>query len=190
MRFTDHSQLANQHAVLSASQNAWTNYTVEEMDASFHSKLAAARGTELHDVAAKLIRLGLYLADTTATINQYVNDAIGFRMTPEQVLFVSMNAFGTADAISFRDNVLRIFDLKTGVIEASVRQLEVYAAFFCVEYKKDPFKLDEIDLRIYQNDEVKMYKGDPRVIAQIIEKTKSFSPRITNLRKEAFDAGI
>lgn len=63
-------------------------------------------------------------------MNMYVNDAISFRMVPEQILFYSENCFGTADTIVFRNGTLRIHDLKTGVVPAHMEQLEIYAALF------------------------------------------------------------
>ena len=48
------------------------------------------------------------------TVCMHINDAIGFRMEPEVVLKYSLNCFGTADAICFRNKTLRIHDLKTG----------------------------------------------------------------------------
>lgn len=189
MRFNNHSQLAGQHARLSASQNAWVNYTPEKMEASYRANLAAQRGTELHAHAAECIRLGTELKELPITLNMYVNDAIGYRMRSEQVLYYSHNSFGTADAIGFRDGTLRIFDLKTGMIEADVRQLEVYAALFCLEYKKNPMDLrDKIDLRIYQNDEIKQYTGDPDSIVHIMEHTKHMSKLLDQLRVEAMNA--
>lgn len=74
-------------------------------------------------------------------------------MTPEQPLYFSDNCFGTADAISFRKNELRIHDLKTGSTPANLKQLEIYAALFCLEYNKDPTSI-KIVLRIYQNNEI------------------------------------
>ena len=50
------------------------------------------------------------------------------KMTPEQILYYSDNCFGTADAILFRNNFLRIHDLKTGKIPAHMEQLEIYAS--------------------------------------------------------------
>ena len=84
-------------------------------------------------------------------------------MTPEQVLFYSVNAFGTADAIAFdeRSKLLRIHDLKTGVTPASMAQLHVYAALFCLEYDKPPFEI-KYDLRIYQNDEIAGFPSSAR----------------------------
>lgn len=184
MRFKQYSHLAGMHATLSASSNSWTNYDPDKLEAMYRAKLAAQRGTEEHAFAAECIRLRHRLEDTGQTINTYVNDCIGFRMTPEQVLFYSEHAFGTADAIDDRDDRLKIFDLKTGLIEANVRQLEVYAAFYCLQYHKLPHNLKEIDLRIYQNDEIKMFEGDPHTIMQIMETIKMFEPIIAKIRAE------
>ena len=87
-------------------------------------------GTRLHEWAKKTIDLGLKQPRSKKTIYSYVNDAIGFKMDTEVVLFYSERFFGTADAISFRDGILRIHDLKTGKIPAHIEQLEVYAALF------------------------------------------------------------
>jgi hypothetical protein len=146
--------------------------------------LAAQRGTELHDLAHNLIRLGVKLPRTPKTLNLYVNDAIGFRMTPEQILYYSDNSFGTADAISFRKNKLQIHDLKTGTTPTSVRQLEVYAALFCLEYRMKPFDI-EIELRIYQNDEIQIFEADPDIIFHIMDKIITFDKRIDALKMEA-----
>ena len=136
-------------------------------------------------MAKDLIILKQNLPDTTATLNAYVNDAIGFRMTPEQTLFYSLNCYGTADAISFRQKKLRIHDLKTGVNPTSVTQLEVYTALFCLEYDVNPNDI-EIELRIYQNDEVRIYNGDPLSIFAIMDKIRVFDARIEQLRMEAY----
>lgn len=143
---------------------------------------AAQRGTELHSFASEAIRLGVKLRGST-TIARYVNDAIGFRMTPEQVLYYSDNAFGTADAISFRKNLLRISDLKTGVTPASIHQHEVYSALFCLEYGFKPAEIG-IELRIYQNDEVQVWEGDSDLITHIMDKIVTFDKRINALRME------
>ena len=87
----------------------------------------------MHQLAHDLIREGIRLPRNGKTLNRYVNDCIGWGMTPEQILYYSDNAFGTADAISFRNMILRISDLETGETPASEKQLEVYAAFFCLE---------------------------------------------------------
>ena len=101
----------------------------------------------------------------------YVNDAIGFKMTPEQVLYYSEYSFGTADAISYGRNVLRIHDLKTGVSPASMDQLMVYAAWFFLEYKKEVnFQKSRTELRIYQNQEVIVHTPTNKEISEVMEK--------------------
>lgn len=185
MRFNRHSQLEGKHAFLSASKASWLNYTPEKLERVYLSNMAAKRGTDLHALAAEMIRLGVKLPDTTATLNQYVNDAIGFRMSPEITLFYSVNAFGTVDTISFRDRLLRIHDLKTGTLHTSERQLEVYAAYFCLEYGINPIKDPiDIELRIYQNDEFRVFEADPTIIDQIMRKTVAFDRQIDQLRED------
>jgi hypothetical protein len=140
MIFNEHWNQVGKHAFLSASKYSWINYDEDKLVESYRNYLAVERGTELHAFAAKCIELGQKLPNTRAhlTLNEYVNDAIGYRMSPERVLYFSDNAFGTTDSITFRNNVLRIHDLKTGVTPAHMEQLEIYAAFFCLEYKKNP----------------------------------------------------
>lgn len=145
--------------------------------------MAAQRGTELHTLAHQLIRLGVKLPANKKTLNMYVNDAIGHRLTPEQILHYSDNCYGTADAIGFRRNRLRVHDLKTGLNEASMHQLEVYVALFCLEYRFKPFEI-ETELRIYQNDEVVVSEPDPDEIMHIMDKIITFDRRISELRME------
>lgn len=184
MLFNKHSQLAGKHAFLSASKHAWTNYDDDKLDRVYLRNMAAQRGTELHALAYQAIRLGVHLPKSPKTLNMYVNDAIGYRMTPEQVLYFSDNCFGTADTICFRRGKLRIHDLKTGEVHVSIRQLEVYAALFCLEYLMKPFEI-EMELRIYQNDEVQVFDADPDVIVHIMEKIKVFDKRIEAIKMEA-----
>ena len=180
MIFSQHYNLRGKHAFLSPSQSAWVNYDDEKLDARYISSMAAQRGTELHAFACEAVRLGVKLPRTKQTLPMYVNDCIGYRMTPEQILYYSDNCFGTADAISFRYNLLRIFDLKTGVTKVNPRQLEVYAALFCLEYNFTPFKI-EMELRVYQNDEVDIYIPDPDSIVHIMDRIISFDKRIQSL---------
>lgn len=184
MNFNSHSNLAGQqHAFLSASNYHWINYDEDKLDRIYYTTMAARRGTELHAFANEAIRLGIRLPDVKKTLNLYVNDAIGYRMTPEQILYYSDNCYGTADSVGFRRDTLRVHDLKTGVNEASVHQLEVYAALFCLEYRFKPFEI-KIELRIYQNDEVRIYEGDPDVIFHIMDKIITFDKRLNALRLE------
>lgn len=185
MIFNKHSHLAGAHALLSASKFHWIRYDDEKLERMFMTAIAAQRGTELHDVACKLIRLNIKLPDTGQTLNQYVNDAIGFKMEAEQVLYYSPNCYGTADAIIFRNSKLRIHDLKNGVTQSSMDQLQIYTALFCLEYEHKPFDID-IELRIYQNDDVKVYEPDPVDISTIMEKIRYFDKRLNALVKEVY----
>lgn len=184
MLFNKHSNLAGTHAFLGASNYHWINYTDDKLDMVFETSQAARRGVELHEFARMAIRLGQRLPDTPTTMNQYVNDAIGFHMTPEQILFYSINFYGTADTIAFRRNKLRIHDLKNGRIRGSEHQLYVYAALFCLEYQFKPHEI-ETELRIYQNDEVRIYKADPDMTLHIMDRAVTFDKRIEALKQEA-----
>jgi hypothetical protein len=183
MSFNSHFDLVGQHAFLSASKYHWINYDDEKLDTVWRNSQAAKRGTELHEFAHEAIRLGIKLPRTQKTLNMYVNDAIGYRMTPEQILFYSYNCYGTADTISYRHNVLRIHDLKTGEINGSVHQLEIYTALFCLEYGVKPGEI-EIELRIYQSDSVESFVPEPEVIARIMGKIIGFDRRIEQLKVE------
>lgn len=185
MHFATHSELEGKHAFLSASKYHWIRYSDEKLEDSFRTRLAAMKGTELHEFGAQAIKLGIKLPGNGQTLSRYVNDAIGYRMTPEQVLHYSDNAFGTADTISFRANLLRIHDLKTGVSSTSMNQLEIYAALFCLEYGFKPAAI-KIELRIYQNDDVEIYEPDIDDITHIMDRIVTFDRMIDNLKMEAF----
>lgn len=144
---------------------------------------AIFKGTALHELAAKLIELGQKLPKSKKTLNMYVNDAIGFKMKPEQVLYYSNNCFGTADAISFRNNILRIHDLKTGFTPAHMEQLLIYAALFCLEYKVKPSEI-QFELRIYQNDEIAIMNPTAEDIVPIIDKIITFDKVIEKIKRE------
>lgn len=188
MKFNEHFRLKDKHSFMSPSTYSWVNYDEQKMDARIHASFAARRGTDLHDVAQKLIKLGVKLPDTQATINAYVNDCIGFRMTPEQTLYYSDNCFGTADSIGFRNNKLYIFDLKTGITKTSMMQLFIYAALFCLEYNFKPVAI-ETELRIYQNDDV-WIEDDQEVIilevTRIMSQIIVFDERIKELEREVY----
>lgn len=192
MIFNTHSHLAGKHATLSASKYHWLRYSEDKLKTWFLTQLQAAKGTQLHNLAALLIQQGVKLPRNTKTLNRYVNDCIGFRMTPEQVLFYSIRSFGTADAIGFEQiedefgnklNVLRIFDLKTGVSKASFDQLLIYAGFFMLEYDMLPGDLDVVEFRIYQNDNVEIWSPQIEDLAYVLDRIKT-SDRIL---EEMFD---
>ena len=183
MNFNNHSMLEGKHAFLGASKYHWINYDADKVADSYSRFLAVQKGTELHDFAAQCIKLGQKLPRSKKTLNMYVNDAIGFKMTPEQVLYYSENCFGTADSISFRNGLLRIHDLKTGVIPAHMEQLMIYAALFCLEYKVKPSEID-MELRIYQSDNVFYHNPTAEDIVPIIDKIISFDKIIANIKLE------
>ena len=64
-----------------------------------------------------------------------------------------------------------------------MEQLMIYAAYFCLEYGKDPRKID-IDLRIYQNDDIELCDPPKEAIIQIMETTRRFSRTIDKLKEE------
>ena len=183
MNFNKHSNLEGQHAFLSASKYHWINYDEEKLSTAYLKHLATLKGTELHDFACRCIKLSIKLPKTQNTLNLYVNDAIGYKMTPEQPLYYSDNCFGTADAISFRQNFLRIHDLKSGETPASMHQLEVYAALFCLEYHVNPEEI-KIELRLYQASEVLVHNPDANRIKYIMDKIIIFDKRIEKLKSE------
>ena len=195
MIFNKHSELEGNHAILSPSGYSWLNYkNEEEFFRRFKAAYAQAIGTSIHGLAKELIENKIRLSkgdkkiallhliedgiprsiiepdDWYDTLMAYVNDAIGFRMTPEVPLLYSPNAFGTTDTISFRENVLRIHDLKTGVTPAKMDQLILYAAYFCLEYKVKPKEI-ETHLRIYQSHEVLILDPDPEDILDAMDQT-------------------
>lgn len=185
MVFRNHKNLEGQHAILGASKYSWVNYNDEKMIQVYHGLQAAKQGTELHDLAAKCIRLGQRLPKSNKTICRYVNDAIGYRMTPEQVLYFSENCFGTADAICFRDDLLRIHDLKTGTMPCKMTQLEIYAALFCLEYRIKPSDI-QMELRIYQNDDVLVHSPTVENILPLMDKIQNFDRIINDLKMEEY----
>lgn len=183
MNFNKHFSVEGKHAYLGASKYHWINYDEEKLANSYLKHQATLKGTILHDFAAQCIQLGQKLPKSKKTLNMYVNDAIGYKMTPEQVLYYSDNCFGTADAICFRNNLLRIHDLKTGTVRAHIEQLEVYAALFCLEYKIKPSSI-EIELRIYQSDEILVHRPEPDEIVPIMDKIITFDKIINKLKEE------
>lgn len=157
-----------EHAILSPSQYHWLNYDDNKIIAAAESRQARELGTRLHAFACEAIRLGQKLPKSRKTLNQYVNDAIGFKMEPELELYYSMYCYGTADAISFKNKLLRVHDLKTGTLPAKLTQLEIYAALYCLDYNVDPYDI-EFELRIYQNDDVLIGNPTPDLIRDRIK---------------------
>ena len=169
MNFEKHLDLEGLHAPFSPSQSSWLRYDDDRALEVYANKKASEIGTKLHQWAKDTIDLGIKQPRSKKTLYAYVNDAIGFKMSTEVVLFYSRRFFGTADAISFRKGVLRIHDLKTGKIPAHMTQLEIYAALFCLEYKVKPGDI-KMELRIYQNDEILYHNPTAEDIVPIMDK--------------------
>ncbi|NCA91992.1 hypothetical protein EOM82_01895 [bacterium] len=176
MIFNDHSKLEGQHAFLGASSFRWINWSDDIFQKRYYGQFAQILGTCIHKLVnsliksrtrlsendKKLIELELYRSgvpkgaynsdDILLNLIPFVNDAIGFHMQSEVVLYYSLNCFGTTDAISYneKEKFLRIHDLKTGITPSHMEQLLIYTALFCLEYHKKPADL-KIELRIYQN---------------------------------------
>lgn len=184
MKFNAHSNLQGQHAFLSASSYHWLNYDLDKLTDRYLRHQAVQRGTDLHDLACNHIRLNVKMPKTKRTLDMYVNDALLYHMKPEVVLYYSNNCFGTVDAISFNDGFLRIHDLKTGETDTSFHQLEIYAALFCLEYHYKPEELSGIELRIYQNNEVRISTPSPEDIRKVMDTIVLFDQKIESLKME------
>jgi len=212
MILNQHSELRGKHAAFGGSNWRWINYEADEdFIRSVTSAKATDVGTGIHNYAAMHIKHGLKIGNTHDAKNDllcyllevehlpeyaidiprvfgnmrsYVNDCIGFHMTPEVILKYSDDVFGTADAISVIDNHLQIHDLKTGVLPAHMEQLMVYAALYCLEYRVKPKDID-IDLRIYQNDEIVMLKPESTDIQRIMEQAIKANKLALKLKGQA-----
>lgn len=197
-----------QHAFLSPSKYTWVNSDPDKVIAMYVASFSQPIGTLLHEFAAERInwRKKLRKHDTDSpyfwllhsgipdfaidmerlfpNLMRYVNDSVLCGMDPEVLLRYSDNCFGTADAVSFSHGVLRIHDLKTGETPAHMEQLEIYAALYClVNDIPDPGSI-EIELRIYQNDEVYVHNPDPDVIAEIMDRIVALDRAIEQKKQE------
>ena len=212
MIFEKHLDLEGEHAFLSPSQYHWIHYTEDKLVERYLKAQAVKRGTELHEYAHDAIRLNRMQPRNKDTVNMFINDAIGFKMASEQPLFYDYICFGTADAISYKRNFLRIHDLKTGETEAHMEQLRIYAALFCLNYQErvrelrkkglgdidiaghfdvspkelhfDPEQMAGIELRIYQLGEIRQEDADPREIRDLMDIIRSDVEVIKNVKAE------
>ena len=209
MNWNDHSKLKGRHALLGPSGYSWLNYSDDDPESLFSryiSQYATEIGTLVHSYAEDRIRFRLKLNKSEKnsvllhllsngiprsvididyifpTLMAYVNDSIVCRMDPEVLLYHSDNCFGTTDAISYRNGILRINDLKTGKTTAKIEQLEIYAALFCLEYHVRPIDIS-MELTLYQDGEGEMYSPEPAEIEEIMTKIVKFD-KIINEWKE------
>lgn len=185
MKFNRHYNLEGLHAPFGASQSSWLRYDDAQAVEVYSNLKAKEYGSRVHAWAKETIDLGFKQPRSNKTICMYVNDAIGFKMNTEVVLYYSDRFFGTADAISFKNNKLRIHDLKTGKGKVKMEQLEIYAALFCLEYRIDPKDI-EMELRIYQNDKVWYHKPTDEDITPIMDKIRHLDKILNDIdSKEA-----
>lgn len=207
----DHSRdFPSDHALLSPSKGFWVDYDSEKMFNYICSSYASTIGTLIHELAAKLItnkikvtrnearkmitlyllenKIPRFIIDAERYVNNfvaYVNDAIGFDMKAEVKVMYSPNAFGTIDAFRFNEKKmhLRIHDYKSGVLKPNMRQLELYASLFCMEYKIKPGDL-EMELRLYWQEEMLVENPTAADIAPLIDKIVQFDKYINSLKGE------
>lgn len=189
-RWNNHKEYEGKHAFLGASNYHWLNWDDTSFENRYYSQFSTIIGTTMHQLAhdcilsrtklnkhdVHLVEMYLYKAFVPRdaydpevlleTLIPFVNDAIGFRMSSEIILFYNMYAFGTTDAIKYdeKEGLLMIHDLKMGITPAKMEQLYLYCAFFCLEYKVSPYKL-HFKTRIYQMGQI--IEDDPE--SELIE---------------------
>lgn len=204
MNFNKHYEFEGKHAAFTASSPAWLNYDEETLITRHINSFADKIGTLLHDYAHDCIEYNVKLSNTAGsrrttvlellrngipeyavnenqwflTLKEFIDDAIGYRMSSEKVLLYSPRFFGTTDAISFNKNQLRIHDLKTGTSTPRDDQLKVYAALFCLEYGIKPEELELIDLRFYKCNDILGVETDAEEIRIIMNKIITFDKKI------------
>lgn len=169
MNFRKHSELSGRHALFSPSKYTWINKDEAALAEYIQNEKRKELGIRLHRLRHEHIELNLKMPRSQNSLNQFINDRIGYRMTSEQPLFYSNYVFGTSDAISFDKNRLRIHDLKTGKTPAHMEQLVIYAALFCLEYGINPKDI-ETELNIYQSNDILTFSPTPDDIREVSEK--------------------
>lgn len=194
MIWNSHEKLLGTHAFLGASNYHWINWSDDIIEQKYYDKYAVTIGTLLHELAKECIDNKIRLTKSDKRLIDYklltnnipkksfnsefilqnllpfVNDAIGFKMDSEVLLYYSSFCYGTTDSICFneKDNILRIHDLKTGVVPAHIEQLMIYASLFCLEYNKKPQNFNT-ELRIYQNSDILVYNPEPEEIEKFMD---------------------
>lgn len=123
MKFNNHKEYEGRHAFLGASQYRWINWDFATLEERYYGQYAQLIGTAIHELAHDCIvnrikltkddkhMIELYLSklfvpkaaydseSILLNLIPFVNDAIGYHMSSEIVLFYSENCFGTCDAI-------------------------------------------------------------------------------------------
>ena len=187
MIWDDYSRIVKpgDHAVFPPSQYSWRNYTPEKLLHVYRNKQAAKKGTEDHEFASLCIKRRQRLWKCKRTLESFVNDAIGFGMESEKLLYYSNYFFGWTDAIVYKEKekVLRIHDLKTGETPGSFHQLEIYAALFFLQYgdrlNAHPNNTTTL-LRIYQFDTFEEVETPSEVLEDVMETIVLFNKILVN----------
>jgi len=195
MIFNKHETLEGKHAFLGASTYHWLRWDEMTLEQRYYSQYAQTIGTIIHELAEDLIRNKIKLAksdkkiiditlsrmgvhraaynsdEILSNLMPFVNDAIGYRMEPEVLLYYSNNCFGTSDAIGLDEynKILRIHDYKNGKTPCKMDQLMIYAALFYLEYKLKPINYTT-ELRIYQNGETIIFVPEPNEIDYVMNR--------------------
>lgn len=203
MIWNDHKEFEGKHAFLGASQFRWINWDFQTLEERYYGQFAQLIGTTLHELAQDCINhriklnksdkhlIDLYLSkvyvpkaayDSDAILLNlipFVNDAIGFHMSSEVVLYYSYYCFGTCDAICVneKEKIIRIHDYKSGETPAHMEQLLIYAALYYLEYRKNPNEYKTI-LRIYQNFETVEYIPEPMEIEKFMKLIRDYDNHI------------
>ena len=144
MNYETYSNLVGKHAMFSPSSTNLLDKDNQYIVGFWARKFIPEIGTALHDIARAHIKNSIKLTKYTKSevllalidtykiplpvikraidfddkyknLMIYVNDAIKYRMIPEQILYFSKLIFGTADAISALDDIER-----TGVLRIHV----------------------------------------------------------------------
>jgi hypothetical protein len=208
MIWNDHHELEGKHAFLGASNFHWINWTDEEFENHYYNQYSTVIGTAIHELAhdcimsrthltkhdKNTINITLYHAyvpldsfDPYIILNNlipFIDDAIGYHMSSEILLYYNEFCFGTTDAICFNESEkkLRIHDLKTGEGIAHIEQLLLYSALFCLEYSKDPSKIST-ELRIYQNSQVSVFVPTSEQITRLMDLIRLRTSNIVSIHE-------
>ena len=182
MSWGRYSKLKGQHALLSPSNYHWINYDKEKLLKVLYNQKMKERGTKLHEFASEAINLKRYQAGND-NVSQFVNDCIDMKMHSEEVVYATEYAFGTADAINEVNDVIYIFDLKTGEHKAKFTQLYLYAAFYCIMNDINPISKKYV-FRIYQYEEYEQLEGDPLEVKRLMELTIEDSDVVKAIEEE------
>lgn len=177
---TDIHEYAAQEIILGHKKTNIRNVK-NEIESYVYQKYNDNDICDITKIGKRLLKMIGYLSNEVfETIKVYINDGIGFKMETEIPLEYSELFFGTVDCISFNKNFLRIHDLKTGTTPASIEQLLIYAALFCLMYKYNPNNID-IELRIYQNNEIIYSVPEPIEVENIMDKIVNDNDFLTKI---------